>query len=375
MKKIISLAVAALMLLTSALAAPVPPEIKAKSGVLMEKETGQVLYEKNAHEKLAPASVTKVMTLLLVTEALDSGRIKLTDTVVVSKHAAGMGGSQVYLEEGEQMSLEDMLKAVIISSANDGAVALAEHVAGSHESFVALMNRRAKELGMNDTNFINCTGLDAEGHVTSAYDIAVMSRELIKHDIIKKYSTIWMDSLRNGEFGLTNTNKLIKSYKGITGLKTGSTSIAKFSMSATAERDGMELIAAVMAAENSQDRFESASKLLDFGFANYSLFDGTMDLSIDPVNVVLGTKNNVRAGLKDGGRVLIDKLDMSKIGRRIDMPDNIKAPVERGQKLGEMIILNDETELARIPITAEEQVSKLDTKTLFWRMLSVLLVK
>ncbi len=370
MKKLICIIIAASLFSASAFAAPAPPEIVAPCGVLMEKETGEILYQKNAHTAMAPASVTKVMTLLLVMEALDAGKISMDDMVTVSPNAASMGGSQVYLEPGEQMSMDDMLKATVIASGNDAATALAEHVAGSAEGFVSLMNERAKELGMNDTVFKNCTGLDVDGHVTSAYDIALMSRALIAHDEIKKYTTVWMDSLRNGAFQLANTNKLIRSYNGITGLKTGFTSTAKYCLSATAERDGMELIAAVMGVPTSPERFASAASLLDYGFANYTLYDSTKNIAIEPMRVLSGKKTSVPAKLDGSKNLLIEKTEASKIECTVIMPDDVKAPVEKGQKIGEIKVTNGDKELTSIPIVAEESVDKLTVTDIFWKLFS-----
>lgn len=375
MRKFLCLLLCISTLACSVLAVPAAPEIPAPSAVLMEKDTGRILYQKAAHEKLPPASVTKVMTLLLVMEALESGKISMKDMVTVSPHAASMGGSQVFLEPGEQMSMDDMLKATVIASGNDAAVALAEHVAGSEEGFVALMNQRAKALKMNDTNFINCTGLDAQGHVTSAHDIAIMSAALLKHEAIKKYSTIWMDSLRGGAFGLANTNKLLKSYTGITGLKTGSTSVAKYCMAASAQRDGMELIAAIMAAPTSKERFGSAAKLLDYGFANFGLYDATKDCTLSPVPVLLGTFPTVKPKLGSTGKILLEKASVSGVERKIEMPENVKAPVEIGQKLGEMKITNGGKVIGTVPIVAECAVPKMTTSYIFWNMLSQFFMK
>lgn len=368
MKKVMVFLVILSLLITSAFATP---EIPAESGVLMERDTGKILYEKESHTRLAPASVTKVMTLLLVMEALDSGKITLDDTVTTSAHAASMGGSQVYLEEGEQMRLEDMLKATVVSSGNDSAVALAEHISGSEESFVELMNQRAKELGMNDTTFVNCTGLDAEGHLTSAHDIAIMSAELLKHEDIKKYTTIWMDTIRNGEFGLSNTNKLLKTYNGITGLKTGSTGNAKYCMSASAQRDGMELIAAVMAAPTTAERFSSATTLLDYGFANYALYDGGKDFKETEVPVILGVSGTVAATLSDGGKVLVNKTDISSIKTELELCENVKAPVEEGQKLGTLKITCNDNILSEIPIVAKCSVDRKTTGNIFRELISL----
>jgi len=296
MKKLLAAALAAALLVLPVEAAAVgAPAVEAASAILMEKETGTILYEQNAHDKLEPASVTKVMTLLLVMEAIDSGRLSLDETVTMSAHAVSMGGSQIWLKENEQMTVRDLLKAVTVVSANDGAVALAERVAGSEEAFVAMMNQRALELGMTDTCFVNCTGLPAAGHLTSAHDIAVMSRELIlNHPSIREYTTIWMDTLRDGAFQLSNTNKLIRFYEGATGLKTGSTDSALYCLSATAERDGMELIAVVMKSPTSEKRFESAKSLLNYGFANYTVMDVYPGQALPPVDVLLGVQGQVQ---------------------------------------------------------------------------------
>ena len=295
MKKLAAALVAALLLAVPARAAAAPPSVDAGAAVLVEKETGTVLYEQNAHDKLEPASVTKIMTLLLVMEAIDSGALSTEDVVTVSAHAASMGGSQVYLKEGEQMSVHDLLKAVAVASGNDASVALAEHLAGSEEAFVQRMNQRAAELGMSDTCFVNCTGLPAAGHLTSAYDIALMSRELIlHHPAIREYTTIWMDSLRGGQFQLANTNKLIRFYEGSTGLKTGSTDAAGYCLSATAERDGMELIAVVLKCPSSDVRSAAASSLLNYGFANYTLMDVYPSQALPPVDVLLGESETVQ---------------------------------------------------------------------------------
>lgn len=357
------------LFLNSALAIPAAPELPVPCAVLMERDTGTVLFEKNPHEKLQPASVTKVMTLLLVMEALDSGKISMDDPITVSPYAASMGGSQVYLEPGETMSVHEMLKATVIASGNDSAVALAEHIAGSAEGFVSLMNQRAKELGMQDTQFVNCTGLPDENHVTSAYDIALMSRELLRHKTIKDYTTIWIDSLRGGSFGLTNTNKLLRSYHGITGLKTGSTDAAKYCMSATAERDGMELIASVMAAPTSTERFSAASKLLDYGFANFSLYDSTANQSLSPVPVKLGEAEMVSAVFADQPKVLVEKTKIGEVTHKISLAEEVRAPVEIGQTLGELTVTCQDEILASIPIVASEPVARLSLSAIFRKLL------
>lgn len=354
--------------------ASAPPEIISPYAVLIERDTGKVLFEKNSHTKNPPASVTKVMTLLLVMEAIDSGKIALTDTVTVSDRAASMGGSQVFLSPGEQMSVNDMLKATVIASGNDSAVALAEHIAGSEEGFVSMMNEKAKALGMNDTIFKNCTGLDTDGHVTSAHDIAIMSKELLKHSKIKDYTTIWIDTLRDGAFQLANTNKLIRSYKGITGLKTGSTSQAKFCLSASAERDEMELIAVIMAGPSSKERFADASKLLDFGFANYKLYTPD-ELKTNSLPVTLGDKKEVTLSLDGVPSLLTEKEKISSMRSETTLPEKIKAPVEKGQRLGVMKVFSDNEVLSEIPIVADETVKKLSVLDIFSLFLEVIFMK
>ena len=380
MKKYVSLLLAALTL-----AAAVPPSgaaladsglnLSCASCVLMEKETGTILLEENSHEKLEPASVTKIMTLLLVMEAVDSGRIALEDPVSVSAYAAGMGGSQVYLEEGEQMSVSEMLKCVTVVSGNDCAVALAERLAGSEGAFVAQMNQRAQELGMADTTFLNCTGLPAQGHVTSAHDIALMSRELIlNHPSIRDYTTIWMDSIRNGEFGLTNTNRLVRFYQGATGLKTGFTSSAMYCMSATAERDGMELISVVMKSPTSNQRFEDARALLDYGFANYSLVPVYPDTPLAPVDVLLGTSAQVQPRPERECRLLVRKGEENQVTTRLSLAENVEAPVEQGQILGQLEVFVGDELRDTIPILSSQQVERLSIPGIFTRMLSKLLM-
>ena len=349
--------------------------LSCASAVLMEKETGTLLYEQNAHEQLEPASVTKVMTLLLVMEAVDSGRVSLEDTVTVSAYAAGMGGSQVYLKEGEQMSVAEMIKCVTVVSGNDCAVALAEHLAGSETAFVAQMNQRAQELGMEDTTFLNCTGLPAQGHVTSAYDIALMSRELIlNHPSIREYTTIWMDSIRDGAFGLTNTNRLIRFYQGATGLKTGSTDSALYCMSATAERDGMELIAVVMKAPTTAQRFEDAKTLLDYGFANYALVNVYPDAPLAPIDVLLGTADQVQPQLARDCRLLVRRGEESQITTQLELAQDVEAPVEQGQVLGSLKVYVGEELRDTIPILSAQQVDRLTVPGIFSRMLRQLLM-
>ena len=378
--------ISALCLAAALLAAAVPPAsaageavpgltLSCASAVLMEKETGTLLYEQNAHEKLEPASVTKIMTLLLVMEAVDSGQIALDDTVAVSAYAAGMGGSQVYLKEGEQMTVSELIKCVTVVSGNDCAVALAEHLSGSEAAFVARMNQRAQELGMTDTNFVNCTGLPAPGHVTSAYDIALMSRELIlHHPSIRDYTTIWMDSIRDGTFGLTNTNRLVRFYQGATGLKTGSTDSALYCMSATAERDGMELIAVVMKAPTSAQRFEDAKVLLDYGFASYALVSVYPESPLAPVDVLLGTVSQVQPQLQRECRLLVRRGEAGQVTTRLTLPQDLEAPVEQGQILGRMEVYVGEELRDSVPITAAQPVDRLTVPGIFSRLLRQLLM-
>ena len=373
MKQLLAAALCACLLVQPAAAVTGAPEVEAGSAVLMEKETGAVLYEANAHDKLEPASVTKVMTLLLVMEALDAGRIQKEDLVTVSARAASMGGSQVYLKEGEQMTVDDMLKAVAVVSGNDAAVALAEHIAGSEEGFVALMNQRAAELGMADTNFVNCTGLPAAGHLTSAYDIALMSRELIlRHPDIRTYTTIWMDTIRDGQFQLANTNKLVRYYEGCTGLKTGSTDSALYCLSATAEREGMELIAVVLKADTSEKRFEAAKSLLSYGFANYTLTDVYPSQALPPVDVLLGEADTVQPVLAQSSRILVEKARLNEITTELRLCEDVEAPVEEGQKLGEMAVYVGDEVRQTIPIVADRAVARLTLPGIFSRFLKQL---
>ena len=362
-RKLLALALAAALAVGGApVVHGVSLEVAAPSAVLMEAATGTVLYEKDAHTPLPPASVTKIMTLLLVMEALDAGRIGWDDTVTASEAAAAKGGSQVYLEAGEQMSLQEMLKSVVVVSANDCATALAEHVAGSEAAFVELMNRRAQELGMENTHFVNCTGLDdepdAETHLTTAYDIALMSRALLKHDEIRDYTTIWMDSVRNGEFGLANTNKLVRFYQGTTGLKTGYTSAAGHCLSASAERDGVEFIAVVLHCATSGERFQAAKQLLDYGFANYTLAQPDPETEIPPVPVVLGTAETIVPVPDNDDPVLIEKGQAAGITTRVEVADQVRAPVEAGQRLGTLTLQSDGAPLAAIPLVAPEAVPR-----------------
>ncbi len=348
-------------------------KVAGKSSMLMDVATGTVLLESNSHERLAPASVTKVMTMLLIMEAVDSGKLQWTDTVTASEAAAAKGGSQVYLKVGETMPVSEMLKCIAVSSANDCACAMAEHIAGSEEAFVGLMNEKARELGMQDTNFVNCTGLDdgpnASEHKTSAHDIALMSRELLKnHPQIKKYTTIWMDTIRDGTFGLSNTNKLVRFYQGATGLKTGFTSGAGYCLSATAEREGMELIAVVMGADTSNNRNAACKQLLDYGFANYALL--TPELTQTPsVPVKLGQKDGVSVRLGEGGSLLIDKGQKASVTTEVILEPEASAPVSQGQRLGTMTVKVGDQILAELPLVAAEGVGKLTWGDLFGKVL------
>ena len=337
----------------------IAPVVDCKSAILMEASTGQILYEQNADEALPPASVTKIMTLLLVMEAIEAGKIKYTDMVTASAHACSMGGSQIYLKEGEQMTVEDMIKSVVISSANDAAVALAEHIAGSEETFVSQMNARAKELGMKNTNFENTNGLDdtAQNHVTSARDIAVMSRELIKHEKITEYSSIWMDTIRNGQFGLTNTNRLVRFYKGATGLKTGSTSKAGFCISATAERDGMTLICVIMAAPTRDIRNSAATALLDWGFANHSVYNSP-EIMLNDVRVTGGKKSECTL-IYDNFSAVVDKTSVSKIEYSLELPESVPAPVKKGDKIGCVKYAINGSEVGSVDILIGENIDKI----------------
>ena len=344
-------------------------DIKGKSGLLMDVATGTVLYEKNSHEPLAPASVTKVMTMLLIMEAIDSGKIGWDDTVTASETAAAKGGSQIYLKVGETMSVSDMVKSIAVSSANDCACAMAEHLAGSEAAFVEMMNTRAKELGMEDTHFVNCTGLDdgpeAAQHRTSTYDIALMSRELLKnHPDIKKFTTIWMDTVRNGAFGLSNTNKMVRFYNGATGLKTGFTSGAGYCLSASAQREGMELIAVVMGCETSAERFNACKAMLDYGFANFALVTADTEQKME-VPVKLGKEDSVLLEPGAEPRMLIDKAQKSSVTTQVTLEESVTAPVSRGQRLGTLTVKAGDQVLAQVPLVAKTGVERLSFGDLF----------
>lgn len=353
-------------------------ELATPSAVLIEGSTGTVIFEKNKDAKLRPASVTKVMTLLLIFEALKEGSINLMDDVSVTEHAASMGGSQVYLEPYEVQNVDTMIKCISIASANDASVAMAEHIAGSHEEFVARMNERAKELGMNNTNFVNCTGLDADNHYTTAYDIALMSRELIRNfPQISNYATVWMDTFvhttKKGrtEFGLTNTNKLIKSYKGITGLKTGSTSIAKYCLAATARRNNMDLIAVIMAAPDTKTRFMEASKLLNYGFANYSVYvDDHKDLSLEPVRISKGVTDYIYGNVRGDFSYLCTKgMAPESVRKEVVLYDKVPAPITTEDKIGDIIYYYENEKIGSVDILAKENVDKAGYKNNFIKSL------
>lgn len=333
-------------------------DISSPAAVLMDANSGKILYEKNAHEQRACASITKVMTLTLVMEAVDSEKIHMDDVVTASAHAASMGGSDIWLEEGEQMTVDDMIKATAVASANDAAVALAEFVSGSEDDFVAQMNEKAAALGMEDTTFKNCNGLDEEGHITSAYDVALMSRELIKHKKIFDYTSIWLDSLRGGETQIVNTNKLLKSYNGITGLKTGTTGDAGSCISATAERDGLSLIAVVLGADSGKERFKDAATLLDYGFANFETRELSLDEALSPITVEGGMQNTVSVSCDDSSCLTVPKGEGEGVKQTIDIPESISAPVAAGDVVGNVRFTLDEEEIASFDVTAQEDVEE-----------------
>ena len=347
-------------------------EINAKSAILMDFETGTVLYNKNASEALPPASVTKIMTLLLVAEAIDNGSISLDGSVYVSANAASMGGSQIFLKEGEEFTVEELLKSTVIASANDAAVALAELVAGTEDAFVDRMNERAVELGMLNTRFENATGLDdtVSEHLTSAYDIALMSRELIKHECITKYSNVWQDSIRDGEFVLTNTNRLVRYYDGCTGLKTGSTDKAGFCVSATAKRDGMHLIAVVMGAPTRDERNESARAMLDYGFSNYALFTDH-ECVLESADVLRGSVDRVEV-VSCGFAKLVNKADKKRIEKEYHIPEELIAPLYSSEVVGKVVYKLDGEEIGQSDIIVKEDVSSITVLQLFSRLLKTI---
>ena len=373
MKKLMGALLAALCVLTllPRTAGAVELPLTSRAALLMEKTTGQILFAQNEHEALEPASVTKIMTLLLTMDAIDSGAMAYDDVVTVSANAAGMGGSQVFLAEGEKITVEELLKSVCVSSGNDAAVALAEKVSGVTELFVEQMNNRAKGLGMDDTHFVNCTGLTAKGHVTSAYDIALMSRELLtRHPDIRRFTTIWMDTIRDGTFGLANTNKLIRFYDGATGLKTGYTSSAGYCISATAEREGMELIAVIMKGETADKRNTDAKALLNYGFSTYALVSAAPEELLPALPVSMGEAEQVSLTLpEEGVTALVEKARANTLERRIDLPESLTAPVAAGQPVGTLTLLDGETEVLTVPILAAEDVPRRSWGSLFVQLL------
>lgn len=349
-----------------------PFEDFSKASILMCADTGDIIYENNAYEHLSPASVTKVMSMLLILEALESGKISLSDEVVTSKNAVAMGGSQIWLEEGEKMTVDELFKAVAVASANDACTALAEYIAGSTTSFVSMMNERAKELGLENTNFENCTGLDdtATNHYSCAYDIAVISREVMQHELIKNYTTIWLDYLRNGETELNNTNKLVNTYNGITGLKTGTTSKAGFCVCATAERDGMSLISVVLGADTSEDRFTSASNMLDYGFANYQIIVPEIDeTQISTVKVINGIEKSVMPIYDETDKILVKK-GGEDITYEYKTEPSVSAPVKSGDKLGEIIIKSGNETIRTVKLYSGKNIDKISFSYVFKEMLS-----
>lgn len=355
-----------------------PVTVKAKAYVLMDASTGEVLLKNNEHQKLFPASVTKIMPLLLVMEAIDSGKLDLNEKVTASAEAAAKGGSQIWLKEGETMTVHELLKAAVISSANDACAALSERIAGSEEGIVKMMNDRAKELGMNDTHFVNCTGLDddTDEHLTSAYDIALMSKQLLSHERIREYSTVWMDSLRNGATELVNTNKLVRFYKGTTGLKTGTTSKAGHCVSASAERNGLHLIAVVMGSDNSKDRFEGAKALLNYGFANFKTVMPQYDKAlVTPVKVIKGYTEYITPETGNIKALTVKSGDENKIEVQVEIATDVEAPVEKGQKLGSVTFSLDGKTIAEYPLTATQGVKKLTLFEVMKRLMSSLCVK
>ena len=373
MKKLMGALLAALCVLAllPRTAGAVELPLTSRAALLMEKTTGEILFAQNEHEALEPASVTKIMTLLLTMDAIDSGAMAYDDVVTVSANAAGMGGSQVFLAEGEKITVEELLKSVCVSSGNDAAVALAEKVSGVTELFVEQMNNRAKGLGMDDTHFVNCTGLTAKGHVTSAYDIALMSRELLtKHPDIRRFTTIWTDTIRDGTFGLANTNKLIRFYDGATGLKTGYTTSAGYCISATAEREGMELIAVIMKGETADKRNTDAKALLNYGFSTYVLVSAAPEESLPVLPVSMGETEQVSLMLpEEGVTALVEKGRANALTRRIDLPEGLTAPIAAGQPVGTLTLLDGETEVLSVSILAAEDVPRRSWGSLFVQLL------
>lgn len=372
--------IAALLLALALLTVPVRAEneqnddamqLSSDAALLMEQQTGAVLYEKNAHARLSPASVTKVMTILLIAEQIDSGAMQLSDPVTTSATAAAMGGSQVYLEAGESLTVQEMLKCIVVASANDCAVAMAEHISGTESAFVQRMNERAQELGLQDTHFINCTGLtDSDDHYTSAYDIAVMSREVLRHTWLTEYTTIWTDAIRGGEFGLTNTNKLVRTYSGTIGLKTGFTNKAMYCLSAAAERDGNRFIAVILHGPSSADRFDDAQALLNYAFANYSVYDPAAETLIPPVRISLGTVDSIQPAFPQGAATITQK--GSSLSATVELPETLSAPITAGDPIGSVKITAGDTLVRELSILAPEDVPRLSLTALWAAMLGAL---
>lgn len=374
--KLISLFLVIVLLPINTFANTVDLNLNAKSVVLMEASSGSILYESNAHESLPPASVTKIMTMLLLCEAIERGEVTLETIVTASERAKSMGGSTIFLDAGEQITIDNLLKGIAVASGNDACVAVAEHLCGSVEAFVDKMNKRAQELSMKNTHFINCNGLDDDNHYTSAYDIALMSRELLKHKMIFKYTTIWMDELRDGKFQLANTNKLIRFYSGANGLKTGSTSKAGSCISATAKRDGMQLIAVVLGSPTSKDRFSAASSLLNYGFSNYAVTDfGEKGEDVKEIQVIQGKEKKVLAKVAENSSVLIKKGREKEVKTHINLPEKLRAPVKKGDIIGEIIVSLDGKTLSRTDLVAGSTVKKRNIfdnfKTLFYNYIVI----
>lgn len=369
MKKIVSVLVSCLLIGQCVYAAPKSEmEIQAKSGVVMEASTGKIIYEKNADEKLPPASVTKVMTMLLIFDAIDSGKIKSEDMVTVSEFAASMGGSQVFLEPGETQNVETMLKCIAVASANDACVAMAEHICGDEKTFVSQMNERAKKLGMKNTHFVNCNGLDAKGHLTTARDIAIMSKELItRYPEVHKYTKIWQENITHktkkgiSEFGLTNTNKFIRQYPYATGLKTGSTGKAKFCLSATAEKDNIKLVSVVMASPDAKQRVKDSVALMNYGFGRCKKYEDKVPIKKKKVQVERGQKEMIKVQTKKRFEYIdISGAELSSIKKKVEMKKKISAPIKKGQELGRVIYYLNKKEIGNLPIVAKESVKEVD---------------
>ena len=351
--------------------APVPLEVYADAAVLMEPKTGEILYSKNEHERLSPASVTKIMTILLIAEQIESGAISLYDPVTAGPNAAQMGGSQVYLEEGESMTVEEMLKCIVIASANDCAVAMAEHISGTESAFVDRMNKRAAELAMKDTHFVNCTGLtDSDDHYSSAYDIALMTKEVLRYDWLKQYTTLWTDSIRGGAFGLTNTNKLVRYYEGTIGMKTGFTQKAMYCLSAAAERDGDQFIAVVLHAPSSADRFADAQAMLNYAFANYTVYSPSANVVIPPVRIRLGETDSIQPNFPGASDMISAK--EKQLSCRCELPKELPAPVEEGAQIGTLLIQDGDQTVREIPITSPESVPRIALSALWLHLLGSL---